>query len=200
MELLTVLKEKFKNLNFKLLKQNKKYGFDIVLLEPQKGIPYQLIFTVGLSNQIQNTSEKYSDFKYIELYFCLPEYWKINQNHWVVEYIDKLGQIPQKNNTWFGPGDTIPTANPPTQISDKLLQSYFILSEPMLLENQLKEVVLNDKTIRFLAIIPIFKVEFDYKMRNSAKVLIAKMQYKKMNEMLDEYRKPVARKRFLGLF
>lgn len=200
MELLSVLKDKFKNSNFKLLKQNKNFGFDIYLMEPQKGIPYQLVFTCGLSNFKQEPIEKYDSIKYVELYFCLPEYWIIDKNHWSVEYIEKIAQIPQKNNTWFGPGDTIPTANTPVPLSEELKQSYFILSEPMLLEDKLKSINLADKTIHFFAIIPIFKTEFEYKMRNSAKVLIAKMQYKQMNEMIDEYRKPVARKRILGLF
>jgi hypothetical protein len=200
MELLSVLKDKFKNSSFKLLKQNQKFGFDIYLMESQKGFPYQLVFTSGLSNFTQTPSEKYDSLKHIELYFCLPEYWTVDKNHWSVDYINKIAQIPQKNNTWFGPGDTIPTANPPIQITEKLKQSFFILSEPMLLEEKLKIIILTDKTVRFFAIIPIFKPEFEYKMRNSAKVLIAKMQYSKMNEMVDEYRKPVARKRILGLF
>jgi hypothetical protein len=200
MELLSVLKDKFKSSSLRLLKHNQKFGFDVYLLEPQKGIPYQLVFTCGVSDFTQTPTEKYDSLKHIELYFCLPEYWIVDKDHWAVEYIDKIAQIPQKNNTWFGPGDTIPTANPPNQITDELKQSYFILSEPMLLEKKLKTVQLTDKTINYFAIIPIFKTEFDYKMRNSAKVLIANMQYKKMNEMVDKYRKPVARKRILGLF
>ena len=199
MDLLTALKNKFDNPELKILKQNKNFGYDIYLLKP-KNKPYQLVLTVGLSNKNQKPIEKYANLKHIELYFCLPEYWQIDDTHWSVDYINKIAQIPQKNNTWFGPGDTIPTAKPPVEISEKLKQSYFILSEPMLLEKELKTIQLENKTIYFFAIIPIFKLEFEYKMRNSAKVLIAKMQYKKTNELVDEYRNSVARKRILGLF
>ena len=199
MNLLTVLKNIFKNSEFELLNQNELYGFDIYLCKP-KHKRCQIVFTIGLSNQPQQTPDKFTDFKFVELYFCLPEYWKIDKTHWSVTYINKVAQIPKKNSTWFGPGDTIPTANPPVNISDKFPFSYFMLVEPVLLDKEIKEIIIEDKKIKFFGILPLYKIEFNYKMRNSAKVLTAKFQYLKINEMVDEYRKSVVRKRILGLF
>jgi hypothetical protein len=199
MEILKSIQSIFNASDCIKLRENSAYGFSIYRLSSPKH-KCQLIFTVGLSNHKQNTNQKHKDFEFVELYFCLPDYWRIDDHIYLVDYLEKIAQIPKKNQTWFGPGDTIPTAKTPVALSDKLRQAYFILSEPLLLKNELTKVKTEHKNIRFFAIIPIFDTEFDYKMRNSAKVLIAKMQYKNVNELLDYYRTPVARKRILGLF
>ncbi|MGV6860610.1 MAG: suppressor of fused domain protein [Putridiphycobacter sp.] len=199
MDLISEISSKLGVDKFEKISSHPEFDFDINVTGPSKGFPYRLVFTNGLSSFSQNTSEKYTEFKHVELYFCLPDYMKIEDNMWAVSYLRLIAQLPQKNNTWFGPGDTIPAGNPPTEINEKLKQSYFILSEPMLFKDELTTLHINNLEVRFLAIIPIFKLEFEFKMRNSAKVLIAKLQYKNYTELVDEYRKSVSRKRILGL-
>ena len=167
MELINKLKSIFNVETSLELKKNRDYGFSINWIKATKENPHHIIFTTGLSDSKQSVSEKYPEFEHVELYICLPEYWKVtdrnDENQWPIEWLNRIAQVPQKNSTWFGPGDTIPTGRIPKPISNKFQQEFFILTEPILLESQLKEVELPKKTIRFLAVVPIFENEFDFK-------------------------------------
>lgn len=188
------------NLGTVLLK-NDTYHFSIRKIEYlEKKI--QLIYTDGLRNFEQKTNEKHEDLKHIEIYFCLPDYWDLSEekNNWPVKWLNKIAEVPQKNNTWFGPGDTLPAGNDKLPLSDKMLQNHFILSEPILLNEELNDLIPSDKKVKFLAVIPIFEIELAYKFKNSAKVLLAKFQYKKHTELVDEYRESVIKKKMFGLF
>lgn len=186
----------FKNATLQVLETNQLYGFEIVHLishDPK----LQLIYTNGLSNYTQPVSEGNEDLKHLELYFLLPEYWNLKVSDWPVTWMNRIAQIPQKNKTWFGVGDTIPAGNPPAYIDDKQKTSYFIISKPI----QLAETfVKKENQPQFLAVIPIFKKEFDFKMQNSSTILFNKFKEKGYSELVDIYRTPVARKRFMGVF
>ena len=198
MELMEQLKSVFKDGEIVTVYKNKVYDYTINILKPTKNQPYTLVFTDGLSQIPQAVSEKHEEFKYIELYFCLPDYWKIDENtaefNWPIKWLNKLAELPQKNGSWFGPGDTIPAGNPPKALSEKLAQNHFILAEPMLFKNELTSVQNNNKSIKYLAVVPIYQKEVDYKLRNSAKVFMAKYQLNKHNELVDNYREPVVGK------
>jgi len=192
MELLNKLKSIFNTDSIIELQKNTEFGFTINWIKATKENPYHLIFTSGLSDKKQTVSEKYPEFETIELYFCLPKYWKVDHKSseysWPIEWLNKIAQVPQKNNTWFGPGDTIPTGNPAKPISTKMIQNHFILAEPIKLETELKEVEIGSKSIRFLSVIPIYEQEMAFKTRNSATILMSKFQYSNYNEEIDEYR------------
>ncbi|NOQ70959.1 MAG: hypothetical protein GQ574_03095 [Crocinitomix sp.] len=180
------------------LRTNQQYGFNIHWVHlPEYNCHF--LFTEGLSNNIQNVKEGFESFKKIELYFCLPDYWKLDTDKWPIEWLEKLACLPQKNNTWFGPGDTIPAGNPPMYLSDRFEANHFMLVEPIRLapffENKIWEVL----DIRFLGIVPISQGELDYKIRNSATVLTRRLKKANHSEKVDMFRTSVCRKRFLGL-
>jgi hypothetical protein len=104
-------------------------------------------------------------------------------------------QIPQKNNTWLGLGDTIPAGNPAKNLSEKLHMNHFILAAPKRFTPSIGEL----GNVAFLALVPIFQTELDFKLRNSATILFSKLEKAGITEMIDQYRKPVCRKRILGL-
>jgi len=186
------------------LGRNNEYGFSINWIKATKENPNHIIFTSGLSDTKQLCSEKYPEFEHIELYFSLPEYWKVEDTsadyQWPIEYLNRVAQVPQKNNTWFGPGDTIPAGNPPTELSSKVKANHFIIAEPLKLEANLKTVELHSKTVRFLALIPIFEAELAFKQNHSAKKLINRFQLKEITEEIDEYRVSVIKKKRFSIF
>ena len=204
MELITKLKSIFNVETSVQLTENKEYGFTINWIKATKENPFHILFTSGLSNTKQLSSETYPEFEHIELYFCLPEYWKVEDtsldSQWPIEWLNRIAQIPQKNNTWFGPGDTIPAGKPIQEISFKFKQNHFILTEPIKLEEQLKEVTLKDKSVRFLSLVPIFETEMAHKTNHSAKILMAKYTYANLTEELDEYRIPLIKNKKINLF
>jgi len=146
--------------------------------------------TIGLSSYQQPVPEKYNALKNIELYFCLPNYWEIEASNqsWVFEWIQKLAKHVTTKNTWFGHGHTIPNGKPPVSISSTMKQNYFMLSEPLLLKNELTPITIDEKEIQFLSIIPIFEDELDYKLGKGTYKLIKKMNDKGITELLDDFR------------
>tara|TARA_B100000809_G_C15029220_1_gene491296 strand:- start:241 stop:930 length:690 start_codon:yes stop_codon:yes gene_type:complete len=197
MELTDKLKTIFADAEIVKIQDNETHSFSINWIKSTKNRPYHLIFTSGLSNKEQTVSEKCVEYKHIELYFCLPDYWKVSEkspeHSWPIHWLNRIAEVPQKSNSWFGPGDTLPAGNPSKNISSMMEENHFILAEPMKIQ-KLTELELNDKKIRFLSIIPIYQKELDYKLRNSAKVLIAKYQHKNYNELIDNYRESVVGK------
>lgn len=177
--------------------ENTSYNFAIKHINPSD-VPYQIIYTDGLHKNCQSVAKKHVEFERIELYFCLPNYWDIDQNKWPIYWLDKLAQVPQKNNTWYGPGDTIPAGNPPKSLTEKFEANHFMLVEPIEVAEEFDKMNFTEMNVKFFGIVPIFQQELDYKLRNSAKVLTQRLQKKGYSEKIDLFRSPVCRKRFLG--
>lgn len=179
--------------NTTLISENTEFGFAIHLIEASKSRPYKVLHTVGLSQYNQPVSDRFPEYKNIELYICLPDYWNLETNDWPITWLNALAEVPQKKMTWFGPGDTIPAGNPVKPIDEKFTQNHFMLVEPMLFKNELNGLKKGENDISFLAVIPIYQEELEYKLRSSAKVFLAKYQFKKYNELVDEYRDNVSK-------
>ncbi len=186
--------------NSRLLLSNSEFGFDVKL----GSIPDQdalLLYTDGLSNFIQPiTEEKNIEFQRIELYFMLPSYWKIEDNPWPLEWIEKLAAHPQNNGTWYGPGDTIDIARGHSPLTRPFPATHFMLASPIELKDILTGKIWDESGIHFFGIIPISQKELDYKIRNSATVLTNRLVHKNYSERIDLFRLEVCRKRILGLF
>ncbi len=186
-------------LEISTLHENIQYGFQIKWVHlPEWGC--RLMFTEGLSSKIQEVKEGFEPFKKIELYFCLPDFWNIEVENWPIEWLDRLACVPQKNDTWFGPGDTIPAGNPPEELSDRFKANHFMLIEPITLGSFFENENWQALDIRFLGVVPISQDELDYKIRNSATVLTEKLKKANHTEKVDLFRTSVCRRRFLGLF
>jgi len=179
--------------------KNDVYDFEIHSIKPAAK-NFQLLFTDGLAKYVQPVNEKFEQFLRIELYMCLPEYWDLSKTKWPIDWLNKIGAVPEKNKTWFGPGDTIPAGNPPKIIDEKLKTDHFILSDPILFRGELSGEKWNDSSFKMLAVIPIFKKEFEFKTQFTATKLFEKFDAKNVTELIDIYRQPVGRKKFMGLF
>ncbi|MCG8576601.1 MAG: suppressor of fused domain protein [Flavobacteriales bacterium] len=184
----------FPQAEISLLFENSDFDFGIYHLVSGE---HQLIFTDGMSIYEQKPSENQKDYNKVELYCLLPTYIDPTKVKWPVHWLNRIAQVPQKNKTWFGPGDTIPAGNPPQNIVGGFEANHFILSKPFKLSEELDSSY--DKAdFKFLAIIPIFEPELDYKFRNSGTALLNRLAKKGYSEEIDTYRSTVCRKRILG--
>lgn len=191
--------EKDLNINFSLenvitLQSNQEFGFEIKSLRLEKeGV--LLLFTSGLSKTNQFVGDNNKNLEKIELYICLPEYFDLTKEQWPTFWLDKIATIPQKNKTWLGIGDSIPAGNPPVAISEKLTANHFVIMEP----NAVQKYITENNGVCYLAVVPIFQEELDYKLRNSHTVLFKKFSKNGITEMVDIYRSSCCRKRILGM-
>lgn len=165
-------------------------------------IPVTILMTNGFSNYEMPVSGKWKGREHAELFFCLPTYWDLddfaNPNfNWVYEWLFKLEHFAKEKQTWFGPGHTIPCGNPPAPLSANMKQEYLIFLDPLFMQDSLQPIVVDDKTVHFLSIVPIFGDELDYKMGKGTHKMIKKFIARKVDERLDDYRPSVLRSRML---
>ena len=177
-------------------------GVPLLVLDLELKSPVTVIVTNGLSDYKMPVPEKWEGREYNELYFCLPSYWEWedlnNPNtNWVFEWIQRLCKYVVENETWFGHGHTMPCGKEMKPLSNTMKQNHFFLSDPMLLVDEMAPVVVDGKTINFLAIIPIFKDEMDYKQHKSTFKFVQKMDNAGTTEKLDDFRSSVLKRRWL---
>jgi hypothetical protein len=173
----------------------------LLLLELESKSPVFVLMTNGLSDFRMQVPESLQGREYNELYFCLPSYWDWsdleNPNmNWIYPWIQRLTSYVVKNNSWFGHGHTMPCGKEMHSLSSTMLQNHFILSHPILLDEELTLIELNEKIIHFLAIIPIFPDEMDYKQGKGTFKLMQKLSQHGVNEKLDDYRSTVLKSKW----
>lgn len=193
----SVIHKVFPDAEIKKLLTNDEYGFDVLEVLPSTHA-LKLITTSGLSNHKAEVPDGSEEFSKVEVMFVCPEYFNLENMDWPVHWINRIAQVPQKFNTWFGAGDTIPAGNPPEILHRDFATDHFIVSRPIELEKLLSEKSEELGDVSLLSIIPIFKPELDFKMRNSGTALIMRIQKKGYTDLVDVFRTTVCRKRILG--
>lgn len=158
--------------------------------------PVTVVMTNGLSEYEMNVPEILKGLEHNELYFCLPSYWDLedldNPNmNWVLPWIQRLTDYVLDKQTWFGHGHTMPCGKDMESLSPTMHQNHLFLSNPILLEKELEPLKVNGKQVHFLAIIPMFPDEMDYKQGKGTLKLMRKFLSHGVTELLDDYRKTV---------
>lgn len=169
-----------------------KDKLELFLVELKQKAVFVLI-TNGLSNYKMPVNEKLIGREFNELAFCLPSYWEIEnfeneRFNWVYTWLEKLSRYVVENNTWFGPGHTIPCGRPFRALSSTMKANHLLLSDPIFLEDELDPLEMEDKLIHFLTIIPIFEDEMDYKQGKGTFKLMTKLKNQGVTEKLDDFR------------
>ena len=197
-ELITQLNSRFSADEISSL--HNKFG-QFTLITPKNNNGNKILLTTGLSEFKMNVHEKHIGEEFNELYFYLPSYWDLNDlenplMNWIYRWLEKLKNHVISRNSWFGNGHTIATGKPLVQLSEKMLQNHFIIARPLELARELAPIKLEQKTIHFLAVIPIFEDEMDYKQGKGTAKLFKKFEQANVTEKLDEFRKTVLRTRW----
>lgn len=172
----------------------------LLMLDLESKSPVTVLMTNGLSNYKMPVPEKMEGYEYNELYFCLPSYWEWEDQenpsmNWVFDWIQRLAKYVIEKETWFGHGHTMPAGKDMNPLSPTMKQNHFILLSPQLLEEELAPVNLGEKTVNFLAIVPIFPDEMDYKQGKGTFKFLQKLQSKGVTEKLDDFRATVLKSR-----
>ncbi len=172
----------------------------LVQMYLERNVPITVVCTANLSDYTMPVSEKWKGREHNEICFVLPSYWDLedleNPNfNWVYHWLHKLENFVRSKETWFGPGHTIPSANPPAPISETMKQDHFIFIDPIFLASELEPVKTDGKLIHFLTVTPIYSDELDYKMGKGTMKFLRKLQQRNHDERIDEYRKSILNSR-----
>ena len=163
--------------------------------------PVTLLMTNGLSDFTMTVPELEIGREHNEIYFCVPSYWDLNAKenpnmNWVYYWIQRMAKHVKDKNSWFGPGHTMACGNPFQNVSAINGCNHFILNNPMLLQEELTPLTVEGKTIYFLAIIPMFEDEMDYKQGKGTQKLLKKLQSNGVTEKIDDFRCTVLRSKW----
>lgn len=200
-EIFAALEKRYGKSAVKHLKPRTETDFPLLLIELQERSNIQVLMTNGLSNYKMPVTQKYAGKEFTELYFCLPSYWDLedesNPNfNWVWTWIQRLTHFVLEKQTWFGVGHTIPAGNPPAPLSATMKQNHFFFSEPVFLQHSLKPLKIGEKEVHFLAIIPIFEDEMDFKLGKGTFKFQRKLAQQNITELLDDYRMTALRNKW----
>lgn len=173
----------------------------LLIMDLELKTPVTVIMTNGLSDYCMPVPEKLAGEEYNELYFCLPSYWDwddpSNPNmNWVFDWIQRLAKYVVEKETWFGHGHTMPCGTEAKPLSKTMKQNHFFLTHPMLLENELETVQIGEKQIHFLAIMPVFLKEFEFKQSRGTFKFMRKLINKGVTEKLDDFRDTVTKNKW----
>ena len=178
-----------------------QHDFGTFLLITSVDFSGTILMTSDFSTFKMNVHEKHLGEEFAELYFYLPNYWAIDDltnptMNWVFPWLKRIKDYVQNNNTWLGHGHTMPCGKEMSSLSSTMTQNHFIVSRPMVCEKQLQPLVIESKTIFFLAIIPLFPDEMDYKQGKGTVKLFDKFRHQGVTEKLDDYRKSVLKSKW----
>lgn len=107
-------------------------------------------------------------------------------DYWPFGWLRKLGEFTHERNTWFCYGDTIPNGNPPESISDNTDFCCMLLLPPIREDEHFFELKISEeKSVRFLVVMPIYKEEMEYHLKNGFGALLEKFDQLNINDIID---------------
>lgn len=172
----------------------------LLMIELDLGTKVRVLTTNGLHRYKMPVPESEIGKEFNELYFCLPSYWEPEEldnprMNWIYYWIQRIAKYVEEKETWFGHGHTMPTGKEALPLSDTMKQNYFMLSDPMRLEHDLRPLIVGDKEVRFLAIVPLFEREFTFKQGKTTRKLMKRFRNNRVDETLDDFRESVMKGR-----
>lgn len=155
---------------------------DICLIPPSEECNWYTLVTMGMGAHLMNVPNqlKEEQLERAELVICLPEYWKLDKEHlkdekwyWPIRLLKELARFPGENNTWLGWGHTV-SYDGPLSYTTELCAS--ILINPPCGNVGGNTCTLPDgEEVNFYQVIPLYRDELEYKLKNGTQKLIDKM-------------------------
>ncbi|WP_196888942.1 suppressor of fused domain protein [Aureivirga sp. CE67] len=181
---------------------------DIHWVKPTKEKPFHTFITSGMSDKPMNSPEGVEGCEYLELSICLPENWEVSEesfkdrkNYWPIEWLKYLARFPHAYNTWLWFGHTIPNGEPAAPFAENTNFSSMILLPSVVFPQEAQLLELENKSIHFLALCPLYNEELELKMHKGVEALFDGFDKFRVSDIVDIYRPvTVKKKKFFGLF
>ncbi|WP_043583345.1 suppressor of fused domain protein [Geminisphaera colitermitum] len=170
---------------------------DIHVVEPSEARPFRTFVTAGMSDFAMVPPKMYSDWKYAELFLCLPTSWRIDydnwqkdENAWPLRILANIARLPHRHATWIWYGQTLPNGNPPTPLAPSVGFTSLVLLTPVRLPEDFLELPIDGKTdadkktLHFFSLVPIYADEEKLKTQQGIEALEKALQAGGCTELL----------------
>ncbi|MCB0478705.1 MAG: suppressor of fused domain protein [Crocinitomicaceae bacterium] len=162
-----------------------------------------LIVTEGLSSYQMKMPQGLENKSRVELMFLFTS--DFDSENWIYKGMDvklvlkKIASLITDKDSWIGAGHTFPNVSPEPTISIYTEMDQFMLIEPLVFKEELSGLKNENEDVTYLAIIPLFKKELDYKLKNGAYSLMKRLKKNEVTELFEMKRPIVLKRKFFGL-
>ncbi|HYF52195.1 MAG TPA: suppressor of fused domain protein [Planctomycetota bacterium] len=174
---------------------------DVLWVKPSEKRPYHVLVTSGMSELPMHAPEGAEDYRYAELLIALPPDWPLSQeafkdekNYWPIRWLKNIARGAHEMKWWVSYGHTIPNGDPAEPFAENTQMSCWLLAPPiMVADSDFAKLKINDeKTIHFLAMVPLYPEETELKLSRGADKLYDLFDKHRVTELLDLERSNVA--------
>ena len=147
---------------------------DVIPVPPTKERNYYTLFTMGMGAYKMAVPSGYGKRNRAEMVIRLPADWNYKSNeerwYWPIRVIKSLARLPYYEKSWLGLYHDIDFGDPfseETEMCGIMLDFFDESVEPLTLESGDQLILYN--------VIPIYRSEMDYKVKNGAEALLEKL-------------------------
>jgi hypothetical protein len=139
-------------------------GIRINVIPPRSPSQPVILFTTGMSNQVQSIGDDKEEFHYSELLMRLPSSWPVGaeqirkpEYYWPIKWMKQIAYDSRRQGTWRGgPVTIVSNGDPPEPLGPGTALTCIMLSP----DPQLEAVVCSDgKKIVFYSLFPLYTEE-----------------------------------------
>jgi hypothetical protein len=175
---------------------------DVHWVQPTAERRYHTLVTSGMSDRPMTVPEGAEAFRFAELMLCLPADWQISETafkderwYWPVRLLKILARFPHEYDTWLAYWHTIPNDDPPEPYAPNTKLCCAFLAPPQTMPKDFSSLEVNsEKTIRFYAVMPLYREEMDLKLQQGTDPLLEKLARAGVTELVNINRKNVCKK------
>lgn len=181
---------------------SEKVHLDIEWVKPSEKYNYNILVTNGMSDLPMTVPQDkwFETFKYCELAICLPSDWKLDEtslkqeeNYWPIRLLKTLARMPFDYKTFLMIDHTVAnTANYLPYANNTKLSAALIGLEPTIKDMGFYKLQLKNKIINFFFVIPLYKEEADFKVKNGADALLKLFDKKGITALINPSRENAA--------
>lgn len=172
---------------------------DVNVVLADEARPYHTLVTSGMAELPMPVPHEFEDGKFAELMICLPKEWPIDpvsfkdENFWwPIRVLKDTARFPHICKTWVHRGHTIINEDEKPYASSTNLCSV-VLMEPRTVLQEAHVIRLGKrKSARLWAVVPIYREELDWKLKEGFEPLGNALKSAGINEILDPKRINVA--------
>lgn len=176
---------------------------DVHIVPPTSARPHYTLITSGMSDRPMSVPEEAADFAYAELMVSLPASWPLDEaalkdetHYWPIRSLKQLARFPHMYNTWLGFGHSIPNGDPPEPFAPSTQLCGMVLLPPLSYSEEVFELEMDGRTIRFWSLLPVYREEMKLKLRKGTEALLNKLDEHGIDMVVDPSRVNVAKRRF----
>jgi hypothetical protein len=174
---------------------------DVHWVRPSPARPYHFLVTSGMSDRPMNIPAGLDAPRRIELMMTLPERWAVgdaafeNESwYWPLRQLKTLARFPHKYDTWLGEGHSVTNDDPPQPLAPDTRLCGALLQPPQHVPAAFRELRSKGRTIRFLAVVPLYEEEMTLKLREGTASLLELLRKDGVTDVVDPARRNVARR------